>query len=177
MIDRALEADVLASLRHFPAVGLLGSRQTGKTTLAKVKLRLEGTTDLYYLWDLRSVRDRYRAGELFFTQDVPPVKGKKLWVCFDEIHKVQGWKNILKGIFDATQEHYQFIVTGSSKLNVLRKAGDSLSGRYFTFHLFHHIVRNFQFSQNLVGPAVEIRASCFKDFFFFCDFSEFIYQL
>ncbi len=42
----------------------------------------------------------------------------------------------MKGIFDETQEHYQFIVTGSSKLNILKKAGDSLSGRYFTFHLF-----------------------------------------
>ena len=61
---------------------------------------------------------------------------KKLWVCFDEIHKMPKWKNILKGVFDQTQEHYQFIVTGSAKLNISRMAGDSLSGRYFTFHLF-----------------------------------------
>jgi len=38
---------------------------------------------------------------------------------------VSGWKNILKGIFDAAQEHHQFIITGSSKLDVFRKAGDS----------------------------------------------------
>ena len=101
-----------------------------------MKLKKEGTENLYYLWDSRSVRERYKSQELFFTQDVPPVKGKKAWVCFDEIHKFKGWKNILKGIFDETQEHYQFIVTGSTKLNILKKAGDSLSGRYFTFHLF-----------------------------------------
>jgi len=115
---------------------IAGPRQSGKTTLAKMQLKKKGAENLYYLWDLRSVRERYKSQELFFTQDVPPVKDKKAWVCFDEIHKIKGWKNILKGIFDETQEHYQFIVTGSTKLNVLKKAGDSLSGRYFTFHLF-----------------------------------------
>lgn len=115
---------------------ITGPRQSGKTTLAKMKLEEAGTPGLYYLWDLRSVRERYKAAELFWTADSPPQKKDKQWVCFDEIHKATGWKNILKGIFDATQEHYQFIVTGSSKLNVFRKAGDSLSGRYFTFQLF-----------------------------------------
>lgn len=115
---------------------ITGPRQSGKTTLAKMKLKETGVQKLYYLWDLRSVRSRYKQAELFFTSDAPPQKGIKRWVCFDEIHKVSGWKNILKGIFDATQEHYQFIVTGSSKLDIFRKAGDSLSGRYFTFQLF-----------------------------------------
>ncbi len=115
---------------------ITGPRQSGKTTLAKMKLKEAGAQKLYYLWDLRSVRNRYKEAELFFTSDSPPRKNAKQWVCFDEIHKVSGWKNILKGIFDATQEHYQFIVTGSSKLDIFRRAGDSLSGRYFTFQLF-----------------------------------------
>lgn len=115
---------------------ITGPRQSGKTTLAKVKLKEQGTQKLYYLWDLRSVRNRYKEQELFFTADSPPRKGSKQWVCFDEIHKAAGWKNILKGIFDATEEHYQFIITGSSKMDIFRRAGDSLSGRYFTFHLF-----------------------------------------
>lgn len=113
-----------------------GPRQSGKTTLARAKLKEADALKLYYLWDLRSVRNRYKANELFFTSDSPAKKGQKQWVCFDEIHKLNAWKNILKGIFDATQEHYQFIVTGSSKLDIFRKAGDSLSGRYFTFQLF-----------------------------------------
>jgi hypothetical protein len=115
---------------------ITGPRQSGKTTLARIKLKTAGSQKLYYLWDLRSVRNRYKANELFFTSDSPPRKETKQWVCFDEIHKINRWKNILKGIFDATQENYQFIVTGSSKLDIFRKAGDSLSGRYFTFQLF-----------------------------------------
>ncbi len=120
---------------------ITGPRQSGKTTLAKMKLKEAGMQKLYYLWDLRSVRNRYKASELFFTSDSPPQRSGKQWVCFDEIHKVNGWKNVLKGIFDATQEHYQFIVTGSSKLDIFRKAGDSLSGRYFTFQLFPLVLK------------------------------------
>lgn len=114
---------------------ITGPRQSGKTTLAKLKLEEEKNQALYYLWDLRSVKNRYKENELFFTQDMPP-SVKKPWVCFDEIHKMPKWKNILKGIYDATFEKYKFIITGSAKFDISRRAGDSLSGRYFTFHLF-----------------------------------------
>ena len=113
---------------------ITGPRQVGKTTLAKQKLHKEKSEQLYYLWDLRNVRQRYKENELFFTADVMD-PAKKLWVCFDEIHKMPKWKNILKAAFDETSDRYQFIVTGSAKLNIMKCAGDSLAGRYFTFHL------------------------------------------
>ena len=113
---------------------ITGPRQVGKTTLAKQKLRQEKSETLYYLWDLRTVRQRYKEHELFFTADALDSK-RKLWLCFDEIHKMPKWKNILKAAFDETADQYQFIVTGSAKLDIVRHAGDSLAGRYFTFHL------------------------------------------
>jgi len=113
---------------------VVGPRQAGKTTLAKLKLREEGCEQLYYLWDLRRVRERAKDHELFFTEDgVDP--SRKLWVCFAEIHKTPKWKNILKGAFDETGDRYQFIVTGSAKLDIKKRAGDSLAGRYFVFRL------------------------------------------
>lgn len=106
-----------------------GPRQVGKTTLAKMKLAAEKSEQLYYLWDVRSVRQRYKANELFFTVDrMEP--GRKLWVCFDEIHKMPKWKNILKAAFDETGEDYSFIVAGSAKLDIVTRAGDSLAGRF-----------------------------------------------
>jgi len=114
---------------------ITGPRQSGKTTLAKLKLKQEKAQDLYYLWDLRSVRNQYKENELFFTQNKLS-SAKKQWVCFDEIHKMPKWKNILKGIYDSTFEKYSFIITGSAKFDITKRAGDSLSGRYFTFHLF-----------------------------------------
>jgi len=114
---------------------ITGPRQSGKTTLARLKLQNAKTENLYYLWDLRSVRNRYKKNELFFTSDSPPSQDKA-WLCFDEIHKMPKWKNILKGIYDVSFEDYYFIITGSAKLDMSKRAGDSLSGRYFTFHLF-----------------------------------------
>lgn len=111
-----------------------GPRQVGKTTLAKQKLHNEKSETLYYLWDLRSVRQKFKNNELFFTEDALNT-ARKLWVCFDEIHKMPKWKNILKAAFDETSDRYQFIITGSAKLDIIRRAGDSLAGRYFTFHL------------------------------------------
>lgn len=123
---------------------IIGPRQSGKTTLAKFKLEREKSLRLYYLWDLRSVRNRYKSNQLFFTADSPPAR-KPQWVCFDEIHKIPKWKNALKAIFDSASDHYRFIISGSAKLGLFRKAGDSLSGRYFTFHLFplalHEVAR------------------------------------
>ncbi|MBL7071700.1 MAG: ATP-binding protein [Candidatus Omnitrophica bacterium] len=114
---------------------ITGPRQSGKTTLARLKLKQENCESFYYLWDLRSVRNKYKENELFFTANTAP-SSKKAWICFDEIHKMPRWKNIIKGIFDSSFEKYHFIITGSAKFDISRRAGDSLSGRYFTFHLF-----------------------------------------
>jgi len=48
---------------------ITGPRQVGKTTLSKQKLHKEKSEKLYYLWDLRSLRQRYKEHELFFTED------------------------------------------------------------------------------------------------------------
>lgn len=114
---------------------ITGPRQCGKTTLAKAQLKETECAALYYAWDERRVRERYKVDELFFQSDRAP-RATPAWVCFDEIHKMPRWKNILKGIFDATEDRYRFVITGSAKFDMFRRAGDSLSGRFFSFHLF-----------------------------------------
>jgi predicted AAA+ superfamily ATPase len=134
MIARALTAVAFGEQWGRQMRFICGPRQAGKTTLARQWLEARNSQRLYYLWDLRSVRNRYKANELFFTADAPGAVDA--WVCFDEVHKMPKWKNILKAVFDAVGERYRFVVTGSAKLNLLKRAGDSLAGRYFTFHLF-----------------------------------------
>lgn len=154
MIERSLYHIAFAGVWGRQMRFITGPRQSGKTTLAKMKLKEAGSEKLYYLWDLRSVRNRYKTNELFFTSDSTPRRKSKQWVCFDEIHKINGWKNILKGIFDATEGHYQFIVTGSSKLDILRRAGDSLSGRYFTFQLLPLMLKE------VIGHPKIVKSEC-----------------
>lgn len=134
MITRALESIAFSENWGRQMRFICGPRQSGKTTLARSKLKASECQALYYLWDKRSVRQRYKEDELFFTADFPP--GLALpWVCMDEIHKYPQWKNILKSVFDSVGERCRFVVTGSAKLSLIRRAGDSLVGRYFTFHL------------------------------------------
>jgi predicted AAA+ superfamily ATPase len=134
MITRALESVAFSENWGRQMRFICGPRQSGKTTLAKARLRTAHCEALYYLWDRRDVRQRYKDDELFFTADFP--HGHSLpWVCMDEIHKYPRWKNILKSVFDSVGDRCRFIVTGSAKLSLIRLAGDSLAGRYFTFHL------------------------------------------
>ncbi|MBC8387421.1 MAG: AAA family ATPase [Actinobacteria bacterium] len=54
-------------------------------------------------------------------------------MVFDEIHKYGKWKTFLKGFFDTYKEKIKIIVTGSSRLDIYKKGGDSLMGRYFPY--------------------------------------------
>ena len=75
---------------------IAGPRQSGKTTIARNKLEKEGTPGLYYNWDKRLIRKRYRDEADIIENDLLSIKhGKKAWVCFDEIHKMPKWKNML----------------------------------------------------------------------------------
>lgn len=116
-----------------------GPRQVGKTTLAKTFLKQEQLqiSRVYYNWDMRSTRDMFRNDPYFFetfVYDFPDQR--QLWMCFDEIHKMPKWKNILKDYFDRFEDHCRFIITGSARIDWFRRSGDSLAGRYFLFKLF-----------------------------------------
>jgi len=73
----------------------------------------------------------------FLSKDLldMPTTSSKYWVCFDEIHKIPKWKNILKDFFDTHEDKVHFVVTVSARLDMFRRSGDSLAGRYFLFKL------------------------------------------
>lgn len=109
---------------------IAGPRQVGKTSYVKQKIKELGGS--YFNWDEKKVLNAYQEyAEDFFTQD----STKNSLIVFDEIHKRHKWKDILKGVFDAHRESYQFIITGSARLDTFRRSGDSLVGRYFLTHI------------------------------------------
>jgi len=113
---------------------LAGPRQAGKTTLAKI-IAESFTNKLYFNWDISQDRMRFLETPSFFEQverhdDSVPL------IIFDEIHKYRDWKNYLKGAYDAFQGKYSFLVSGSGRLDLYQKGSDSLTGRYFLFHLW-----------------------------------------
>ena len=99
-----------------------GPRQTGKTTVSK-----QICDDFnYFNYDLSEDR--------LAIQQKSWDRSKQL-VIFDELHKMKQWKRWLKGIFDTEGVSPQILVTGSAKLDIHKKVGDSLAGRYFQHRL------------------------------------------
>ena len=47
-------------------------------------------------------------------------------LVFDEVHKYDRWKGLIKGIWDTRGNNERIIVTGSSRLDTYRRGGDSL---------------------------------------------------
>lgn len=56
-------------------------------------------------------------------------------VVFDELHKYPRWKQWIKGIYDTKPDHQEYLVTGSARLDVYKRGGDSLMGRYHYWRL------------------------------------------
>lgn len=105
-------------------VFLAGPRQVGKTTLAQEIVRRGGGK--YYNWD--DGEDRQAILTKQFLKDGT--------VILDELHKYDRWKNFIKGVYDKYHETLKAIVTGSARLDVYRRGGDSLFGRYYLYHLY-----------------------------------------
>ena len=133
-IPRSLSVRLKERLRQFPAVALLGPRQVGKTTLARllaetgagsppnpvetgVYLDLENPVDQEKLADARGYLGTKR-GRL---------------VILDEIHRAPRLFQTLRGIIDERirggEPSGQFLILGSASIELLRQSGESLAGR------------------------------------------------
>ena len=113
---------------------LSGPRQSGKTTFSKI-ISGSFTNNLYFNWDTGAHRIRLFENPNFFDDVVRKDSSTPL-IIFDEIHKYRDWKNYLKGVYDQFHDRYQFLVSGSGRLDIYQRGGDSLAGRYLPFHLW-----------------------------------------
>lgn len=113
---------------------LAGPRQVGKTTAAKDWLAHTGHEQLYFNWDNESTRRQFRRDPNFF-ESLARGAGENSRIVFDEIHKLRHWKTVLKGYYDTFGSDFNFLITGSARLELLQRAGDSMLGRYHLLHL------------------------------------------
>lgn len=130
----SLKKDVLAPKMIFIA----GPRQSGKSTLLEHFLAEQGCSSLLFNWDTPKLKALYREDPTFFESEARLLKkGKKdVWIALDEIHKRVKWKDILKGYYDQFRDDFRFVISGSARLDLFRRTGDALIGRYFLFHLY-----------------------------------------
>jgi predicted AAA+ superfamily ATPase len=117
-----------------PMILMAGPRQAGKTTLAKL-LASGFANSAYCNWDISEDRVMLLRNPAFFAEMIRRDDSRPL-VVLDEIHKHRHWKNLVKGLYDRFSDQYTFLVTGSGRLDLYQRAGDSLAGRYLLFHLW-----------------------------------------
>lgn len=106
-------------------VFIAGPRQVGKTTIAKAWL---GASGHYLNWDLAEDR------ALLLSKSLKTELENGRYI-FDEIHKYPRWKSLIKGLYDARHNNISALVTGSARLDIYKRGGDSLFGRYELLHL------------------------------------------
>lgn len=145
-----LLSEHLATHRQMAFVS--GPRQVGKTTTCR------NHADSYASWDNLDDREDILAGparmadrlELSRLSAAPPS------ALFDELHKYPRWKQFLKGFFDTHGDQVRVLVTGSSRMDVYRRGGDSLMGRYLLYRMHPFSVAEI-IRQDLPDPERIIR--------------------
>ncbi len=122
MIERSLKKEISHSLKNFPVVGIIGSRQVGKTTLAKHLLK--GYPNALYI-DLELPSDNLKLydPELFFTQNTDSL------IIIDEIQRSPNLYPIIRAVVDQNRKPGRFLILGSASPDLIRQSSESLAGR------------------------------------------------
>ncbi|HEY3245107.1 MAG TPA: AAA family ATPase [Phycisphaerae bacterium] len=126
---------------------LSGPRQVGKTTLAKAWCQRQAATGrntLYLNWDVPADRQAILAREWLRPLTIQAL-------VLDEFHKYARWKSFLKGLYDQEGPRLQVVVTGSARLDVFQRGGESLFGRYEALRLHPFSIAELT-RGGLVGP-------------------------
>jgi predicted AAA+ superfamily ATPase len=127
MIPRLAKTHVRSLLQQFPAVGLLGPRQVGKTTLAHQVAEEISIPHVYLDLERPSDLAKMREPELYLQSQ----SGRL--VILDEIQRAPDLFNILRSIIDERrrqgEKFSQFLLLGSASLELLQQSAESLAGR------------------------------------------------
>ena len=154
MIDRILKTKLLELKKQFPVLGILGPRQSGKTTLVKQVF------PQYAYVNLESFEERE------FAENDP--KGflerfrKEEGVIFDEIQKSPGLLSGIQLEVDRGGNEGRFVLTGSHNILLNQHIGQTLAGRVALTTLLPLSIEELRLADRLPKTAQE---AIFKGFY------------
>jgi predicted AAA+ superfamily ATPase len=117
-----MESEISRALRAFPAVAILGPRQSGKSTLAGAIIR-KRPGSLYL--DLERPGDLLKLSEPELYFDLH--RGKL--ICLDEIQRRPDLFPVLRSVIDRHGHPGQLLILGSASPDLIRQSSESLAGR------------------------------------------------
>lgn len=123
MIPRLLNSTVASALDQFPVVGLVGSRQAGKTTLAKAVAEQLGLQSVYLDLERPSDLAKLTEPELYLEAHADAL------VVLDEIQRVPDLFPVLRSLIDAARRPGRFLLLGSASPDLWRQGSETLAGR------------------------------------------------
>ncbi len=125
MIKRKLISAILNSIDNFPIVGIIGSRQVGKTTLAKQIVKLIKKQSIYLDLELPSDINKLRSPELY-------LKGhENKLVIIDEIQRQTNLFPLIRALIDQNRQNGRFLILGSASPDLMKNSSESLAGRIY----------------------------------------------
>jgi hypothetical protein len=128
MIQRGRDiATLTLLLKRFPVVGVIGARQVGKTTLARL-LSTKHKAARYF--DLENPDDIARLADPMLT-----LKNLSGLVILDEIQRLPELFPILRVLADRPRSATRFLILGSASPDLLRNSSETLAGRIYYHEL------------------------------------------
>jgi len=120
-IQRKKEKELHNALSRSPAVAILGPRQSGKSTTAKMLLK--NIPSVYLDLQDRVDRNKLSEPELFFDHYRDKV------ICLDEIQLLPEFFSILRSEIDKDRRPGRFLILGSASRDLIKQSTESLAGR------------------------------------------------
>lgn len=123
MIQRQITRQILTDLSYFPAVGIIGPRQVGKTTLAKWLQNQLSKPCLYLDLEDESDSSKLQSAGFYLESHVDKC------VIIDEIQLMPQLFGQLRSLIDRQREPARFILLGSASPSIIKNASETLAGR------------------------------------------------
>ncbi|PIY31986.1 MAG: AAA family ATPase [Bacteroidetes bacterium CG_4_10_14_3_um_filter_42_6] len=131
LIKREIQEELQNMMVKYPVVTLIGPRQSGKTTLARM------TYPEYHYCNLENPEIRQlaeRDPNAFFSRFSPPL-------IIDEVQRVPGLLSYIQVMVDEEQKKGMFLLTGSHQMALGEAITQSLAGRTALLRLLPFSIR------------------------------------
>ncbi|MEO6282077.1 MAG: ATP-binding protein [Dyadobacter sp.] len=123
MINRIIQRKIEESLQRSPSVAILGPRQVGKTTLAKLIAKSDPRSYTYL--DIENPRDLAKLRDAYTYLD----NIRSTCVIIDEIQLMPELFSLLRPLIDEDRTPGRFILLGSASPALVKGVSESLAGR------------------------------------------------